>query len=308
MPTRRTLLAATAAAPLAAFARADEPAPAAPRFRLCLNTATIRGRKLGVEREAEVAAAAGYTGIEPWIGDLERYRDGGGSVPDLAKKFADLGLTVESAIGFADWINDDDGKRAAGLERAKRDMALLRGVGGTRIAAPPVGGRTEPITDLAAIAERYAALCEVGRDAGVVPQLEVWGFAATLSRLGEAVYVAAESSAANACLLLDAYHVYKGGSGFEGLHLLGPRSMHVFHINDYPADPPRETITDAARVMPGDGVAPLGDILRTFAAIGFDGALSLELFNPGLWERDPSAVAREGREKIEATVAAAFGG
>ena len=29
----------------------------------------------------------------------------------MKKRIADLGLSVESAIGFADWINDDDAER-----------------------------------------------------------------------------------------------------------------------------------------------------------------------------------------------------
>ena len=295
---RRSLLAAPAVALAApAFARGDE-TPSV--FRYCLNTATIRGQKLGIEREVEIAAAAGYSGIEPWVGDVERYRDAGGSLPDLRQKIAGAGLTVESAIGFADWISDDSKKRAAGLEQARRDMNLLESIGGLRIAAPPVGGRTEKIADLDAIAERYAALCDVGADAGVVPQLEVWGFAATLSKLGEAVYVAAEAGRPNATLLLDAYHLHRGGSGFGGLHLLGPRSMSVFHLNDYPADPPAAQLNDQDRVMPGDGDAPLGGLFETFRAIGFSGVLSLELFNPGLWARDPLAVAEEGLAKMKA--------
>ncbi len=36
-------------------------------------------------------------------------------------------------------------------------------------------------------------------------------------------------------------------------------------------DPPRETIADKNRVYPGDGVAPLGEILRTLFANGFEG-------------------------------------
>ena len=302
---RRTLLAAAASAPLAAgatpkiFAQPDRPSP---RFRFCLNTATIRGQKLGIEREIEIAAEAGYDGIEPWVSDVAAYRDAGGSLPDLGKKLADAGLAVESAIGFADWITDDAETRKAGLEQARRDMDLLRSIGGTRIAAPPVGGRTEKI-DLDAAAERYAALCDVGADLGVVPQLEVWGFAATLSKLGEAVYVATEAGRPNATLLLDAYHLHRGGSGFGGLHLLGSRAMGVFHLNDYPADPPAAELNDKDRVMPGDGAAPLGDLFDAFRRIGFDGVLSLELFNPELWARDPLAVAKEGLAKMRAVAA-----
>ena len=80
---------------------------------------------------------------------------------------------------------------------------------------------------------------------------------------------------------MDVFHIYKGGSDFASLRLFNGATLHVLHINDYPAQPPRATVTDAHRVYPGDGVAPLGLILRTLAANGFRGHLSLELFNAG---------------------------
>ncbi len=111
----------------------------------------------------------------------------------------------------------------------------------------------------------------------------------------------------DAALLLDVFHIYKSGLGFAGLRLLSGPAMHVFHVNDYPADPPRETITDAHRVFPGDGVAPLASILRDLAAAGFRGALSLELFNREYWKKEPGWVVKTGLEKTRAVVEKAFG-
>jgi sugar phosphate isomerase/epimerase len=73
-------------------------------------------------------------------------------------------------------------------------------------------------------------------------------------------------------------------------------------MNDYPADPPRATIDDSARVYPGDGVAPLDQILRTVLANDFAGALSLELFNPGYWKRPAEEVVRTGLAKMKQVV------
>ena len=69
--------------------------------------------------------------------------------------------------------------------------------------------------------------------------------------------VAIESGHPKACVLPDVYHLYKGGSDFAGLKLLNAAAVHVFHMNDYPANPPRSAINDSDRVYPGDGVAPL---------------------------------------------------
>ncbi|HUY91837.1 MAG TPA: sugar phosphate isomerase/epimerase [Pirellulales bacterium] len=295
-----TLGAATLAAATEAQAAADRPADEP--FGYCFNTSTIREQKLGLEKVVEIAAQAGYQGIEPWINEIDEYVKQGGSLKEMAKKIADLGLSVESAIGFARWIVDDETERAAGLEEAKRTMDLVAQLGGTRIAAPPAGATDKPPLDLLAAAERYGKLLELGASLGVTPQLEVWGFSKNLSRLGETVFVAIESGRSEACLLLDVYHLYKGGSGFSGLKLLGGAGMHVFHVNDYPAEPPRDKISDAERVYPGDGVAPLSQIFRDLRDAGFRGMLSLELFNRTYWKQDPLTVARTGLEKTRAAV------
>ena len=85
--------------------------------------------------------------------------------------------------------------------------------------------------------------------------------------------------------------------------MLGPGSIGIFHVNDYPAID-RGKIADQDRVFPGDGVAPLADVLRTLRQIGYTGHLSLELFNREYWRRDPHEVARTGLEKLRAAVKA----
>jgi len=277
------------------------------KFRFCLNTSTIRGQKSGIVREVEIAAAAGYDSIEPWIPNLREFRDQGGSIADLGKRIADAGLTVDSAIGFAQWIHNDESIRQQALEEARKDMDMLKQMGGTRIAAPPVGAHSgdSPVIELAAAAERFAALQNIGSDAGIIPQLEVWGFSKNLSRLGDVAWVAAETGREDSCLLLDVYHIFKGGSDFAGLSLFSDQSLQVFHMNDFPADPPRDTINDSHRVYPGDGIAPLTAILKMLAGKSRTITLSLELFNPGYWQQDAAAVAAEGLKKMQTAVQAA---
>jgi 2-keto-myo-inositol isomerase len=229
----------------------------------------------------------------------------GGSLSDLKKQIDDCGLTVESAIGFAQWIVDDDAAREKALEEARSDMELLKSIGGKRIAAPPIGAHKQAGPQLPAIAQRYRKLLEVGAEVGVTPQLELWGFSKTLSRLGELAYVATEAGHPDACVLPDFYHIYKGGSDFAGLKMIEASRMHVFHINDYPANPPREKIGDEHRVYPGDGVCELPKIIGELLAAGFAGVFSLELFNRDYWKQDPLEVAKTGLEKTKAVVAQA---
>src|SRR5262249_24413137 len=120
-----------AAAPAAAGAGLAAPllAPAAEGtgrdpFVYCLNAATIRGQKLKPPDQVEVAAKAGYQAFEPWVGELDQYAKGGGSLKDLGQRIRDRGLRVESSIGFFEWIVDDPARRKKGLEEALRSMEL----------------------------------------------------------------------------------------------------------------------------------------------------------------------------------------
>jgi len=270
-------------------------------FRTCLNTSTLRGYGLPLSQIVDIAAQSGFEAVEPWIEELEAHEEAGGSLEDLAHKISDLGLSVQGAIGFAEWIVDDDARRHAGLEQARRDMELVAHVGGNLIAAPPMGATEQGDLDLNRVAERYRALCEIGREVGVRPLVEVWGFSRSLSKLGEAAFVAIESGAVGAGVLADVYHLYKGGSPLEGLALLNADALPLFHVNDYPNIAPQE-IQDADRVFPGDGVAPLSDVFQTLSKLGFDGFVSLELFNPAYWTGDPLQIAREGHRKLKSAL------
>lgn len=275
---------------------ADEP------FGYCLNTSTIDGQQLSLAEKIDVAARAGYQAVELWVRDLDAYVQGGGSLDDLAGLLRDRGLVVPNVIGFFEWAVDDEERRRRGLAEARRCMELTRRVGGLRVAAPPTGVVDQEDLNLRAAGRRYRALLELGESLGVVPLLEFWGRARSLGRLGEAAQVAIESGHPKACILADVYHLFKGGSDFAGLRLLHGSALPVFHFNDYPATPAREQMTDADRVYPGAGVAPLAELIADLRAIGFRGYLSLELFNRDYWKQDALLVARTGLEAMRAVV------
>lgn len=310
--TRRQSLSTLTAAVGASFALSlpkTQPAtapPAAPAFIPCLNMSTIRGHKLGFVKELETASKAGFRSVEIWIDTLQEYLKAGGTLADTRQRLADLGLRIENAIGFAPWIIDDDAARAKGLDQLKREMDLLAQISCRRVAAPPVGAQSakDPLIELPKAAERYRAILELGDQSGVVPQLELWGFSKNLNKLSEVMYVAIGSGHPSARLLLDTYHLYKGGTSLDSLPLVGKPAMEVFHVNDYPANLSREVITDADRIFPGDGVAPIRDILSRVKAPGKSIVVSLEVFNKMYYAQEASVVAKAAMQKMNAMIAA----
>lgn len=269
-------------------------------FLFALNTGTLRGHKLGIAREIEVASQAGYEGIEPWVDGVEAFVKNGGTLKELRARLGDAGLTVEGAIGFPEWAVDDDARRAKGLEKARREMDMILQIGGKRFAAPPAGATDLPKLDLLKAAERYRALLEIGDQIGIVPALELWGFSKNLNHLGECICVAMESGHPKACVVADVFHLYKGGSDLRGVRLLGPTAIPVLHMNDYPAEPPRDKIDDSYRVYAGDGVAPLTELLRDLRQTGGQKVLSFEVFNRAYYAQDPLEVAKTALAKMKA--------
>lgn len=283
-----------------------QPVPAAaPQtpFTLCLNLSTIRGQKLGFVKELETAAAAGFHSVEIWIDTLQTYLQQGGTLADARKRIDGLGLRIENAIGFAPWIIDDDPTRAKGLDQLKGEMEMLAQLGCKRIAAPPSGATNAPVLDLKHVAERYRAILDLGLKTGVIPQLELWGFSKNLNRLSEVMYVAIESGHPSARVLLDVYHLFRGGSGGDCLPLVGKAAIEVFHLNDYPKTVTHETVTDADRVYPGDGVAPIRSLLQQIKTPDKSIVLSLEVFNKAYYAQDALAVAKTGLAKMQAVTA-----
>ena len=277
-------------------------------FRYCFNTSCIRKAKLPLDEIVRQVAAAGYDGFEPWINEIETFTKEGGNLADLRKLIEDSGLQVESAIGFPRWGVEDDAERQQGLEQAKREMDMVRQLGGRRIAAPPSGinGRDYPEIPLMILGARYRALLELGVSMEVIPQLEIWGSSRNLHHISQAAFVAIAANHPQAAILLDIYHLYRGGSDFDGLRMLSGVGMNIFHVNDYPAEPPREQTRDSDRVYPGDGIAPLNLVFQSLRDVGFQGALSLELFNETYYQQPTQTVIKTGLQKMKDSVATAL--
>jgi 2-keto-myo-inositol isomerase len=268
------------------------------KFRYCLNTSTISGQNSGLLKYIEIASKAGYDGIEVWVRDVENALNAGQTLSSLKSFIEDHGLQVESAIGFAPWMTDGE----AGFVQMEKEMQMLAGIGCRRIAAPPAGVPTDKALNLFAVGEKYHRLLDLGRLTGVMPQLEFWGSSPVLWHLGQVLMIAVVADDPDVKILPDVYHMFRGGTGFDALKMLNGSLIDIFHMNDFPDNKPREQQDDADRVYPGDGAAPMSQILTDFNNMGGEKVLSLELFNRSYWEEDPYLVAERGLAKMKSLV------
>ena len=269
-------------------------------FGYCLNTSTIRGNNLDFPAVVAAASKAGFHALEPWITELDRYTTGGGTLKDLGKRIAEAGLTVENAIAFNAFLDDDETRRAASMEKLKVDMDKVAQIGGKRIAVPPGNNRAAAVS-LDNAARYYRDALEMGEKMGVQPLLELWGTHPVLGPLSHGIYVTVAAGRADASLLLDVFHLYKSGTPFPALKQINGAALHVMHLNDYPQAADSSTLNDSNRIYPGDGVAPLRQIFRDLRDSGFRGYFSLELFNKESWTKSADENLKTAMEKIRAT-------
>ena len=270
------------------------------RRRYALNPPTVRGYGLSLKEQVRLAIEAGFEGLEPWLKDAHAAK-ASGEFADAVKMARDGGLQFVNGIAFGAWVDADPAKRAAGLEETKRDMALLAEMGCPCIAASMFGSHKvgTPVLPLEVIAERYAAVCDLGKSMGVRPLLEYWGHSVNLHTPEDALWVASHAGRTNAGVLADVYHTYRGGGRFESFRFFSPATLPVLHMNDYPAEPPAEKLTDADRVWPGDGRAPWREIFAALDEAGANPWLSIELFNPNYWKTTPLDTMRTALAKMK---------
>ena len=304
MLNRRLLLKISGAAALASFVpssivKAAAPAAKGP-FRFCLNTSTISGQKPGLLGYLDMASKAGYDGVELWINDIQDYIQSGKTVQSLADHIKSKNLAVESIISFTAWMVNDEATRKNGVADLEEQMKIASALSCKYIAAPPMGvEKSEPV-NIQQTATYYRTILQLGRKYNVLPLVEFWGASGTLYNFSQAIAIAAAADDADARILPDVYHMFRGGSGFNCLKLVNGNAIPLIHMNDYPANKPVNEQTDSDRVYPGDGAAPLKQILHDLKAMGGTKVLSLELFNESYYKQDALVVAQTGLAKMKA--------
>ncbi len=265
-------------------------------FQYALNASTIRPTP--ITDKINIAAEAGYAGIELWHDEIDEYVRAGGVLSDLRKSLDDHGLAVPTTIYLAGWFETTGDEYRRVLDECKRRMEQSVVLGAPYIIAGPPGGTA----DVAVGAAHYRELLAIGRDIGVMPAMEFLGFVEQLNTIEDALDVMMRAEDDKATTVVDPFHIFRGGGSVESLAKLSEPQIAVSHFNDVPATPARELQHDRDRVMPGEGEFDLRRYVDLLRQIGYNRFLSLELFREDLWAENPLEVARIGLDKMRSVV------
>jgi 2-keto-myo-inositol isomerase len=253
--------------------------------------------KATLPQDIVAASGAGFKALEIWAAKMDEYL-AEHSVAELGALFAEHGVQPAS-INSIEFITFRPPEEYEQIKAHCRELCeLAQSLGCDKIVVvpsptPEEGATEEEIQDesvrvlreLAAIADLY----------GVSLAFEFLGFPwCSVRTLGQCYDIVKEVNRPNVGLVIDTCHFYAGGSDLRDIERVHAPKLLIFHINDV-EDRPTGTIEDAHRLLPGEGVIPLDDILIRLSHIGYDGLCSIELFRPEYWERDPAELARAAR-------------
>lgn len=255
------------------------------------NGETLPALELGPE--IEIVSEAGYGGIEFFVPKLRPFLDDH-SIEDLVRLLTVKGIKPLSMNG----IENINLRSPREFEAVKDECRWLSELS-ERIGCPMIVVVPSPLhhgmsweqamedtiaslSDLADIAERHRVTVALEflapENCSVRTLLQAWDIVKATDR-------------PNVGLVFDTYHFHVGGSSWEALDEIDIDRVYIVHINDA-EDLPLDQLTDAHRLLPGEGVFPLTRMLARLHDRGYDGAYSLEVMRPAYRERDPEEYAR----------------
>lgn len=263
-------------------------------MKIALNGATTMHADLSTDIKA--ASAAGYDLIEIWSAKLYRYLKTH-TVDDLKAELKAANIEPYS-------INSIEHVTFRGIEDYDKILAeceTLSSIAG-QIGCPYIvvvpGKLPDGVSHETIVTESVRVLNELADIAvehGVSLAFEFLGQTdCSVQTLDLAKEIVDQVDRYNVGLVLDSFHFYAGNSTFGAIDELDSKKLFIFHINDA-EDLPKEQLTDAQRLYPGEGILPLAEIKRHFDAIGYDRMVSIEIFRPEYWEQDPFDVARRAK-------------
>jgi 2-keto-myo-inositol isomerase len=267
---------------------------------LTLNGATTH--KALLEDDIKTAAAAGYRGLEIDVGKLDQYLLDWWHVPaaeQLRDLFAQQNVqpvsvcTVEGITFTGDQF-DLVKRRCRLLAETMKVLGcpylvVAPGISPRGVRADDV--RKETVKVLRSLADEVAPY-------QVSLAFEPQGFHwSSVRTIGAAWDIVKEVNRAEVGLAIDMVHFALSESPLTDLDRLSGDKIFLVQVADM--EPLQtEMAGDVYRVMPGKGAIPLANICSHIKAIGYDGAFSLELYHPALWEQEAVAISREGRSSM----------
>jgi len=263
---------------------------------IAMNTITIKQAPFA--EKLRLIAGAGFSGVGLWMGEIEEYLKESKAKP-INELLQECRLTPVEMQSLHEWQYLSGSERRQVFDETKDFFTRFRKLG---IDCPVVAVATyERTGKIADAVEDFRDLCRLADDFGIRVMFEFVGWSKQFHDLQRSWEVVGEADCPNGGLLIDTFHFVKAGSTLGQLKQISMEKVFLVHMSD--AKPLALGFKEQSRRFrfhPGEGEAPLKEIVECFVGGGYEGFYCVEIFNETYWAEDPASVVRKSKRSLDA--------
>jgi 3-dehydroshikimate dehydratase len=249
----------------------------------------------GLSEKLQAIAAAGFRGVEIFESDLLAYN---GTPTEVAREMADLGLRAITFQPFRDFEGMPEAQRQRTFDRAERKFDVMQELNCdllmvcSNVSPESLGGIDRAAADFHELGNRAAK-----RGLRVGFEALAWG--RHINDYRDAWEVVRRTDHPAIGLVLDTFHTYVRKTDLKPLHAIPGDRIFLVQLADAPwLDMDFLTWSRHFRCFPGQGDLPLVDFMMAVQTTGYQGDLSLEIFNDQFRAGSPRSVAVDGQRSL----------
>ncbi len=261
-------------------------------MRTSIATVSLSG---DLREKLAAIAAAGFDGIEIFENDFLAFD---GSPAEVGRMIRDHGLEITLFQPFRDFEGMPEPQRSRNFDRARRKFELMQELGTdlmlicSNVSPSALGGIDRAAADLRELGDRAA---EHGLRVGY--EALAWGRHVNDHR--DAWEIVRRADHPSIGLILDSFHTLARRIDVDSIRSIPGDRIFIVQVADAPLiDMDLLYLSRHFRNMPGQGDLPVLDFMRAVVATGYDGPLSLEIFNDQFRGGSPKSIAVDGRRSL----------
>jgi 4-hydroxyphenylpyruvate dioxygenase len=261
-------------------------------MKTSIATVSISG---DLKQKLDAIAKAGFDGVEIFENDFLAFDE---SPRDIGRIVRDHGLEITLFQPFRDFEGMPEPLRSRTFDRAERKFDLMQEMGTdlvlvcSNVSTAALGGLDRSAADFRELGERAAK-----RGLRVGYEALAWGRHINDHR--DAWEIVRRADHPNIGLILDSFHTLSRRISVDSIRSIPKEKIFIIQLADAPLiDMDLLYWSRHFRNMPGEGELPVLDFMRAVAATGYDGYLSLEIFNDQFRGGSPTAIAVDGRRSL----------
>ncbi|HEX2019935.1 MAG TPA: TIM barrel protein, partial [Aurantimonas sp.] len=244
-------------------------------------------------------AAAGFDGVEIFENDFLAFD---ASPREIGRMVVDQGLSITLFQPFRDFETLPEPQRARAFERAERKFDVMQELGAdlilicSSVSPLALGGIDRAADDLRALGERAASR-------GLRIGYEALGWGRHVSDHRDAWEIVRRADHPHVGLILDSFHTLARQIPLDTIRVIPKDKIFIVQFADAPLlQMDLLSWSRHYRCMPGQGDLAVADFMEAVCATGYDGPISLEVFNDEFRAGSPRAVAVDGHRSLTALV------